>query len=307
MKHLLLTAGDPKGIGPAIIAKSWSKINSKVRSTIQIYGDEGALKKVFLKAKIEYPRSNIIVTSNFRTIDERSAAEASAHALNGVIRRARLNDARAIVTAPVNKNRLSSIWPTFMGQTEWLKNKIGGESVMMFCPPKWKSKDFPIVFLVSTHEELGSVPDSINTRKIFLVINQAIKHLNSRKIKKPKIAVLGLNPHAGEGRRLGVEDETIIKPAIDTASGRGQSVCGPFPADAFFAGMHEEYHGVIAMYHDQGLIPAKMSWRKKAVNVTLGLPIIRTSPGHGTAEDLKYDQIDPVGMISAIDVAVELS
>ena len=214
----------------------------------------------------------------------------------------------ALITAPVNKKRLQMIWPEFTGQTEWLADHIGGKPLMSFCPPNWNRKSFPIIFLATTHLPICSVAKELrNDMMILRKIVIAWEHLRKRGVKKPKIAVLGLNPHAGEDGMLGNEEKIVLKSVLQKSHRINMSIDGPFPADTFFSGSHRGYDGVVAMYHDQGLIPAKIAWGLRAVNVTLGLPIIRTSPGHGTAENVNYKDLDPSGMIAAIKVAGALA
>ena len=307
MKRWLVTIGDPKGCGPSLIAKSWSKLPVKYRNNIIVCGDINALSAAFKRAKIKTPTDQIIVTSEYDKLSDIRAANVARLALEEAIRQFKQNNVEAIITAPVNKWRLKKVIPGFSGQTEWLSSKLNGKTTMMFCPPLWKKGDFPIIFLATTHYSLKDVSSAFNSRTILQKIISAKEHFIKRGIKKPKIAILGLNPHAGESTELGNEERVLMSPAIKVAKRRTIRIDGPFSADSFFIDQYKEYDGVVAMYHDQGLIPAKLMWKYNAVNVTLGLPIIRTSPGHGTAETLNFKEINPRGMIAAIKVAIELT
>ena len=307
MKRWVLTAGDPLGLGSGLIAKSWLAIPNKLKKNIVICGSSYVLEKAFKKAKIAFPKNQIINVSDKKNINNDTAAEITADSLLKAVELVKDDRALALITAPVNKERLQKVWRSFTGQTEWLASQIGGNPAMVFCVPNHGKLKFPTIILATTHLKISDVPKSLSKQIIIDKINILKNHLRDQGIKKPKIAVLGLNPHAGENGKIGNEEIKIINPAINDINSKFVSVEGTFPADSFFCGTHKKYDGVLAMYHDQGLIPAKMAWGLKAVNVTLGLPVIRTSPGHGTAEGLKFNEIDPAGMLSAIKVAVRLA
>lgn len=190
------------------------------------------------------------------------------------------NKLDVLITAPIDKHNIQSDNFHFNGHTEYLKTKAGAEEVLMFMI----SESMRIGF-VTGHVPLSKVPEIINTevilRKLRLMQNSLVADFG---IRKPKIAVLGLNPHAGDNSLLGKEEEEYIIPAIQKAQKDGILTFGPFPADGFFgAGMFTKFDGILSMYHDQGLSPFKALSFDTGVNFTAGLPFVRTSPVHGTA------------------------
>ena len=188
-----------------------------------------------------------------------------------------------LITAPIDKYQIRKSIPDFIGHTEYLENQFEGNSLMVMLSEKMK------IAFITGHIPLNKVSEKINTQKI---INKTIQLNSSLKkdfnIINPKIAVLGLNPHAGENDMLGTEESTIISPAIKTLKEKEKIIAeGPFSADSFFTEKKlKKYDGIIAMYHDQGLIPFKTLSFYKGVNFTAGLEMIRTSPVHGVAYDI---------------------
>ncbi|WP_164108948.1 MULTISPECIES: 4-hydroxythreonine-4-phosphate dehydrogenase PdxA [Sphingobacterium] len=189
----------------------------------------------------------------------------------------------ALVTAPINKHNIQQEGFRFPGHTEYLQEKVGSDDVLMFmlC-------DDLRVGVVTGHIPIKDVASQITEEGILKKLR--LMHTSLKKdfwIQKPKIAVLGLNPHAGDNGIIGVEDEEIIRPAISKANAEGILCFGPYPADGFFAShAYQKFDAVLAMYHDQGLIPFKHIADRKGVNYTAGLPIVRTSPDHGTGYDI---------------------
>ncbi|MBS1562638.1 MAG: 4-hydroxythreonine-4-phosphate dehydrogenase PdxA [Bacteroidetes bacterium] len=210
----------------------------------------------------------------------------------------------ALVTLPVSKeaNALAG-WP-YPGQTEMLAAMCGGTPLMMLCT------DAVRVALATIHLPLRDVADALSVDALVasLVALHRALHVDHG-IAAPRIAVLGLNPHAGEHGRIGAEEHTIIVPAIGAARHHGVHAEGPFPADGFFAfGAYRSYDGILAMYHDQGLIPLKLLAHGGGVNVTANLSVIRTSPDHGTAFSIAgTNNADPTSTLQAIDMAVSLA
>ncbi len=210
----------------------------------------------------------------------------------------------AIVTAPISKQALHAAGFDYPGHTEFLASLAGVTTpVMMLAAGTFR------IALITTHMALHDVPASLSAKKIVSVL--AILHDELRRrfaIKRPRIAVTALNPHAGEGGAFGDEEQRIIAPAIEEAKSRGIDVSGPFAADALFARMQdrEAYDVYVAMYHDQGLIPLKMRAQGRGVNYTCGLPFIRTSPDHGTAYDIAgQGKASPASFVEAINFALE--
>ena len=189
----------------------------------------------------------------------------------------------ALVTAPINKHNIQQEGFRFPGHTEYLQEKAGSDDVLMFmlC-------DDLRVGLVTGHVPIKDVATQITEEAILKklrLMNSSLK--KDFWIQKPKIAVLGLNPHAGDNGVIGTEDEEIIRPAVSRANAEGILCFGPYPADGFFASdTYLKFDAVLAMYHDQGLIPFKHIASRKGVNYTAGLPIVRTSPDHGTGYDI---------------------
>jgi 4-hydroxythreonine-4-phosphate dehydrogenase len=209
----------------------------------------------------------------------------------------------ALVTAPIDKKNIQSPEFNFSGHTEYFAQKFEGKALMILT-----SEDMRVA-LVTGHCPLKELANKI-TKDLILdkikTLNTSL--INDFSIRKPKIAVLGLNPHAGDGGLIGKEDIEIILPAIEAANSQGIIANGPFPADGFFGKMlHKKYDAVLAMYHDQGLIPFKLNSFGRGVNFTAGLKIIRTSPDHGTAYDIAGKNIACENSLrQAIYTAIEI-
>jgi 4-hydroxythreonine-4-phosphate dehydrogenase len=210
----------------------------------------------------------------------------------------------ALVTAPLSKKGLHLAGYDFPGHTELLAYLTAARHyAMMFVSEKRK------VALVTTHLPLAQVTQTVSKKTIvekLLVAQEALRiHFG---IKRPKIGVCALNPHGGEEGILGAEERRIIRPAVRAARNKGINACGPFPADTIFSpDVSKDFDCILAMYHDQGLIPLKMGGFGRAVNVTVGLPIIRTSPDFGTALDIAGKGLaHPAGMINAILLACHM-
>lgn len=212
--------------------------------------------------------------------------------------------ADAIVTGPISKEAWALAGrKRFPGHTELLADRFGAKRVaMMFEGPAVR------VVLATVHLPLMDVRNVLTIGRVFDAIDLGAEGCRRLGIAKPRIAVCGLNPHAGEGGLLGDEESRLIEPAIEHAVRTGIEVSGAYPADTIFAqAVHGRYDLVVAMYHDQGLIPVKLLARDRSVNVTLGLPIVRTSPDHGTAFDIAGRGIAEEGSMSnAIDLAVRM-
>ncbi len=319
-----ITMGDFNGIGPevtlkAITSPSIKKICSPVLiGSIDVYEQYARiLKAKILFQEVETPtgktsKSQIEVVNFDPFIIPKInlgvlSAEAGAFAGRSIEKGVELwkqGTIDAIVTAPVSKEAMKKAGYNFPGQTEMVANISGGKQFMMML----LAKSFR-VGLATIHVPLRKVPDLITKKLIFEKLS--ILHTSLKKdfaIKSPRIALLGLNPHAGENGQIGDEEKRIINPAIQQARKLGIRVEGTFPADGFF-GKHlqKNYDAILAMYHDQGLIPLKMQGFDIGVNVTVGLPIVRTSPDHGTAFDIAgKGKANESSMIEAIKLAVEI-
>lgn len=210
---------------------------------------------------------------------------------------------RALCTGPIHKASIRAAGFPFPGHTEFLQEALGAERVvMMLAGPRLR------VALATTHLPLSEVPsalDRVGLLPILEIVDEALR--SHFKITAPRIAVCGLNPHAGEEGLFGNEEQRVIAPAIEEARARGIRAEGPFPADGLFPRAAEGgWDAVLAMYHDQGLIPVKTVHRATAVNITLGLPIVRTSPDHGVAFDIAgTGKADPTSALHALRLAAQ--
>lgn len=285
-----ISMGDPRGIGPEVTRKALAKLKGTVPFRFIVIGDEKILGRV--------PASVEVIDVPYR-----SAGEGSLKFLDKAIDLIKAGTADALVTAPLSKEAVSRHHKKFTGHTEYLAEAFGVKDFdMMFIAPRIR------LTIVTRHVPLKDVPAMITPKAVFGSIVLMSKTLKDTfKIRAPKIAVLGLNPHAGEGGLLGSEDIKKILPAIHQAKDQGINATGPLPADTFFA-FHSDFDGVIAMYHDQGLTPLKGLYMKELVNFTAGLPFVRTSPSHGTAFDIAgKNKADPSSMFSALKLACLLA
>ena len=321
-----ITMGDPTGIGPEIIVKALSMEEPFRACRPVVFGDRGVLSRAiqiqnlsttleaidqipqdgYLPRKIFFfPLSQLDVASLRFGQPNRACGEAMVKYIEEAVKRARKGELNAITTCPINKKAMNEAGYSFPGHTEFLAHLVGAPSVaMMFLGPKWR------VVLVTTHLPLKDVSGWISRDRILTILRLTDEGMKKYfGIPHPKLAVLGLNPHCGEGGLLGEEEEREILPAVAEAKLLGMDVEGPFPADSFFniSGRYA-FDAVVSMYHDQGLIPVKMSGFKESVNFTLGLPFIRTSVDHGTAYDIAGKGLaDATNLIKAILTAANLS
>ena len=322
MTHAIaLTSGEPAGIGPELCAmiaqRSWPKPLIAVGdpALLQTRAKRLGLPLALLTPNDERPLAPTPPGSLYGAPIELATAaipgklnpanapyvlQTLSHAADGCAK----GHYAAMVTAPVHKGVINDAGIAFTGHTEFLAARTGGRPVMMLTCPGLR------VALATTHLPLREVPDAINEATLTLVLKILHEDLHHRfGIARPRILVCGLNPHAGEGGHLGKEEIEVIAPVIDRLCGQGLALEGPLPADTLFTESHlKQADAVLAMYHDQGLPVLKHRGFGNAVNVTLGLPIVRTSVDHGTALDLAgTDRIDPGSMIAAIEQAIELS
>jgi 4-hydroxythreonine-4-phosphate dehydrogenase len=219
-------------------------------------------------------------------------------------------EADALVTAPVNKESIIRSGVThFVGQTELLSALAGTERTAMMLLGCDDRNRWLRVVLATTHVSIRNVAQSLTQEKILRAIVLAAGACGQLGLPRARVAVCGLNPHAGEGGTMGDEELTTIRPAVEAARGRGLDVAGPLAADTLFHyAFRGDYDAVVAMYHDQGLVPLKMIGFETGVNWTLGLPFIRTSPDHGTAYDIAGKGLaNPSSMIAALRLAKRLS
>lgn len=321
-----ITMGDPTGIGPEIIVKALSMEEPFQTCRPIVFGDPEVLSRTIqtqnLSAALEIikeipekgylphkifllPLSQLDVTSLRIGLPDRTCGEAMVTYIQEAVQRVQSGQLDAMTTCPINKQAMNEAGYPFPGHTELLAHLVGVSSVaMMFLGSRWK------IVLATTHLPLKDVSKWITVHRILSILqltDEGMKRFFS--IPRPKIAVLGLNPHCGEGGLLGEEEIKEILPAIAQAKSTGMNVEGPFPADSFFnlSGPYS-FDVVISMYHDQGLIPIKLLDFREAVNFTLGLPFIRTSVDHGTAYDIAGKGLaNPNNLIKALLISANLS
>jgi len=283
--RIAITAGDPAGIGPEIAARAAN--DARVRDVCEpiVYGP---------------PAGSTFAVGEL-------SAEAGRAAHDVIVRAAedaRSGDVSAIATAPINKEAFRLAGLPWSGHTDLLAHLTGAHDVaMMFYSDELR------VVLATIHVALADVPRALTRPLMERTIALTARELPRFDKVAPRIAVAGLNPHAGEHGLFGSEEAEVIVPAIEACRTRGIDVSGPFPADTLFVRTRRgEFDVVVACYHDQGLIPVKLVAFGKAVNVTLGLPIIRTSVDHGTAFDIAGKGVaDPESMIAAVLLAARLA
>jgi 4-hydroxythreonine-4-phosphate dehydrogenase len=237
-----------------------------------------------------------------------AAAQAAVAWLRDGAQRCLRGELKALVTAPVNKEAIIRSGLAFVGQTELLSQLAGTEKTAMMLLGQDERGRWLRVALATTHLPLKEVSTRLTQAKIELVIELASRACRDLGLSRARVAVCGLNPHAGEGGNMGTEEQTIIAPAVQAAQRRGLDAVGPLSADAlFYHAYRGEYDAVVAMYHDQGLAPLKMVSFDTGVNWTLGLPFIRTSPDHGTAYDIAgQGKANASSMRAAIRLAKQL-
>ncbi len=285
---LALTVGDPSGIGPEIAATAARDPRVTAVCTPVLYGPT-------TPDDLEpYPVGVVNATSGLRAYDEivRAVDDCRAGRVDGM------------VTAPINKAAFAAAGLPWKGHTDLLAHLCGVTDVgMLFWSEKLR------VVLATVHIPLAEVPAALTRDRLLAVIRLTARSLSQFGIATPRIAVAGLNPHAGEDGLLGGEELVTITPAITDARADGIDVHGPFPADTLFVRTARgEFDVVVACYHDQGLIPVKLLAFGHSVNVTVGLPIIRTSVDHGTAFDIaRQGKADPGSMVEAILLAAQLA
>ena len=317
---LAVSLGDPAGIGPEIIAKCWDARESYGLPPFVAIGDPRSVAAVWDGPieLIDDPRQTSFAFDVGLPLIQLNAAEAdtpghpsvagahcSLDSLEIAVGLARSGSAAAVVTGPVAKEQLYAIGFQHPGQTEFVAERCGvaaGNVAMMLAGPTLRTVP------VTTHLPLSEVPRNLTSALIESRGRAALRGLQRNfGIPEPRLAVSGLNPHSGEGGQLGTEEIEIIEPAIAALIAEGWRVSGPHPADTMFhAVARASYDAALCMYHDQALIPIKALHFEEAVNVTLGLPIVRTAPDHGTAFDIAgQDRADPRPMAAAIRMAAE--
>jgi 4-hydroxythreonine-4-phosphate dehydrogenase len=298
---IAITCGDPAGVGPELIEK-WLKSNPTLAKDVVIIGPFSWLEKLPLPAKQKCGVGELSYQIRSGIPDPQGSSIALA-SMEMAAKGTEEGRFRAVVTGPINKNAFAKMGYPFPGQTEFFADRWKGEAVMAFAGGKLT------VGLVTRHVALKDVPQSLNAEEIRRT-TLALIHLRKKMgDSQPRIAVCGLNPHAGENGLLGREDEAIIRPVVESLRQEGHSVTGPLSADTiFYRHLQGEFDAVVAMYHDQGLTALKTIDFSTAANLSLGLKFIRTSPDHGTGYEIAGREKADVGSLtSAIKLADLLS
>ena len=302
-----ITMGDPSGIGPAIICKALKQLN--LQAEFVVIGDKWVFHKAASKLGQKIPHPAFLDLNNvchkgfrFGRIQAKFG-RASIQYLDMALELITRKKIDCLVTAPISKAAINLAGLAYRGHTEYLaKHTRVNHPVMMLLNEKLKFS------LVTRHIPLKQVPQAINMRELSTTIVSTWQFLKKYfLIRRPRILVMGLNPHASDNGLIGKEENRIIKPVIKRLSKKIDSLKGPLPADvATYQANQGNCDCLIALYHDQALIPLKLTGAATGVNITLGLPFVRTSPLHGTAFDISNKPwlADPASLISAIKLAI---
>ncbi len=319
LPRLALTAGEPAGIGPELIARLAAspfpadliaicdpdllqRAAKRCGAVLNLESFDGTSRTVRAAGKLRVIETPLRVAEIPGKPDPRNAF----HVLNALARAADgcvAGEFDALVTAPVQKSVINEAGESFSGHTEFFAQRTRSEVVMMLASPELR------IALATTHLPLSKVPAAITRESLVRTLRIVQAELIAKfGIARPRIAVLGLNPHAGEGGHLGSEEIDTIMPAMEALRGEGMQLLGPLPADtAFVPAQRTRHDAVLAMYHDQALPVLKSEAFDRTVNITLGLPFIRTSVDHGTALDIAGSgKADPSSLFAAARMAVEV-
>ena len=320
-----ITLGDYNGIGPEVILKALEGNQLAKLCTPVVYGSlrvlnqyrnllemkDWTLHGIQRPEQVNHKLTNVITCWHDHQTEIQpgkitpEAGQASLSSLKRAVEDLKAGKIHAIVTGPINKDNIQSVEFKFPGHTEYLAEAFGVQEGLMFMV----AGDLRVGVL-SGHIPVNQVAAQVTAEKLTAKIEQMLQSLKADfGIKKPRLAVLGLNPHAGENGLLGSEEIDVINPVLKNFKEKGNLVFGPFPADGFFAaGTYKQYDAVLAMYHDQGLIPFKTLAFNEGVNFTAGLSAVRTSPDHGTAYNIAgKNQAEPGSLLQAIYLACDVS
>ena len=301
----MVTMGEPAGIGPEVAVAAFRTLSGKIGDhPLKLVGDARVFRRYG-----DVPDAALVATSAVKSFEpgclDKANAPSVLAALEDAVKRAQKGEAAAIVTAPIHKAILMSAGFAFPGHTEFLAHLTGApRAVMMLAGGGLR------VVPLTIHIPYKDVPARVTRSAIIETAQIVLSSLaKDFRIAHPRLAIAGLNPHAGESGELGQEEIREILPAIDMLRGDGYTVLGPLPPDTMFhVEARTHYDAALCMYHDQALIPLKTLAFWEGVNVTLGLPIVRTSPDHGTALDIAgRGKADPRSMIAAIRLAADIA
>lgn len=318
--RLAVTLGDPAGVGPELVLRLLADEQVAAQGQLVVYGSSILAVRVAEAARTSFSSQQIpnghewveIPFSEAVTIQpghvQAACGRQALACIEEATRDVMAKQANALVTGPINKESLRLAGVHFPGHTELLAHLTQSsiEPCMAFFAGVDRLKStFPMVSLVTIHEPLAKVSSLLTVERIASVIARTDEACRRRGLLEPRIGVLAFNPHASEGGLFGDEERLAIQPAIRLAQERGIQAFGPLIPDTAFL---EKYDALVAMYHDQGLIPFKMAAFDSGVNVTLGLPIIRTSPDHGTAFKIAWQGVAKVGSFkNALLLAAQLA
>ncbi len=321
---LALSLGDPAGVGPELIAAAWARREEAELPPFFVTGGADVLRAAAAQRGLAVPVAELFHPNEafehfgyalpvLAGIDghyapgkpDRAGAELALASLTEATELTQRGEAAALVTAPIAKALLAEVGFDFPGQTEFVAAACSyapGDAVMMLAGPQLRT--VPLTVHVALSAVPGLITPALIERKARIVVMALLRDFG---IANPRIAVAALNPHAGEHGRMGCEDDEVVGPAIARLAAEGISITGPHSADGLFtAHARDSYDVALCMYHDQALIPLKTLDFDAGVNVTLGLPVVRTSPDHGTAFSIAgTGQADPGAMIAAIRMAGE--
>ncbi len=285
LPRIAITVGDPAGVGPELVDKAIRDPHVLAACEPVVYGPPDAAR--FEPGVLSADAGRAAYEALVRAVEDAVAGRVA-----------------AIATAPINKEAWALAGLPWRGHTELLAHLTGAPRVAMM----FYSRHLRVV-LASVHVALADVPKVLTLEHMVGIIRLAACELPRFGFERPKLALTGLNPHAGEHGLIGREDDDVLRPAVEACRAAGISIEGPFPADTLFVrAVRGEFDAVVACYHDQGLVPIKLVAFGHAVNVTLGLPIIRTSVDHGTAFDIAGRGVaDPGSLIEAVRLAARLA
>lgn len=308
---IAITLGDPAGIGPEIACKALAEPAVSACCRPVLIGSRALIERVAAQLALPIPTSLVdVAPADFRAADvvpgtiTAASGGCAAAAIEAAIAGTISGRYAALVTNPISKSATHAAGVPFPGHTEWLAARCGvsGETMLMY-------HDDLAVALVTCHQSLMSVPAALSPARIVATGRLLATALQRIRGRAPRLAVCGFNPHAGEDGLFGDEDRLLVMPAVAELRKLGIACDGPLPPDtAFTPANRARYDGVVALYHDQGLIAFKALYFDTGVNVTLGLPIIRTSVDHGTAFDIAWQGVaQHRSLVAAITLAARLS
>ena len=312
MRRIALSMGEPAGVGPELAVRAVADKSFAGECEFVLYGERSVLEEAFKRYAPQVDINNVKIIESSNLLDfgkmkigeadglcGRAAFEAIKAAAQSVID----GENDAIVTAPVNKYSVNLAGVDFSGHTEMIAEMCSCDEFAMM-----QSSGKLHVAFVTTHIPICEVASSITLERILSVADMLIEALKSEGVEDPYLAVMALNPHAGENGCMGREDEEITKVAVEILRQKGFRVDGPVVPDVLFVpGRYEKYDGILSMYHDQGHIPFKMLAFDSGVNSTIGLPIIRCSPDHGSAFDIAWGrgECGTGSFFAAVELAIK--